>query len=191
MHDGKRNELLVRGETIHRRGPMKAIYIPNLLPSLRFLRLVIFFALLLAVARAAVPQPPTELPSSHWQTRSWWGNSAACMRRSNSAMKLMCCIRGEYVVAPAGRGGGPVRAGSGGAWMWSVVTDLSCVYLFICFFIHSFSDLFIHLFIPFPSHRPGCGFQTGGFDSLAKKQQPKDNSHISEIRRKAVGGWTQ
>lgn len=61
MHDGKCNELLVREETIHGRGPAEAVYVPNLLPSLRFLRLVIFFALLLAVARAAVPQPPSLL----------------------------------------------------------------------------------------------------------------------------------
>lgn len=69
MHDGKCNELLVREETIHGRGPAKAVYIPNLLPSLRFLRLVIFFffALLLAVARAAVPQPPS-LPNYHPHT---------------------------------------------------------------------------------------------------------------------------
>ena len=67
MHDGKCNELLVREETIHGRGPAKAVYIPNLLPSLRFLRLVIFFALLLAVARAAVPQPPSH-PNYHPHT---------------------------------------------------------------------------------------------------------------------------
>lgn len=30
MHDGKRNELLVREETIHGRGPADAAYAPNL-----------------------------------------------------------------------------------------------------------------------------------------------------------------
>lgn len=49
------------------RGPVEAAYIPNLVPSLWFLRLVIFFALLLAVARAAVPQPPS-LPNYHLHT---------------------------------------------------------------------------------------------------------------------------
>lgn len=63
MHDGKCNELLVREETIHGRGPAEAAYNPNLLASLRFLRLAVFFMLLLAVARAAVFQPPSLPPS--------------------------------------------------------------------------------------------------------------------------------
>lgn len=46
---------------------MEAAYIPNLVPSLWFLRLVIFFALLLAVARTAVPQPPS-LSNYHLHT---------------------------------------------------------------------------------------------------------------------------
>lgn len=62
MHDGKCNELLVREEAIHGRGPAEAAHNPNLLPSPRLLRLVIFFTLLLALARAAVPPHPTSHP---------------------------------------------------------------------------------------------------------------------------------
>lgn len=93
MHDGKCNELLVREETIHRRGPAEAAHNPNLLASLRFLRLaVFFFTLLLAVARAAVLQPPSraKLPFLRLTDRKIREGGATCMGRSNSGKKQMC-----------------------------------------------------------------------------------------------------
>lgn len=77
MHDGKCNELLVREDTIHGRGPAKAAYIPNLVPSLWFLRLVMFFFCIIVGCCASSCSPasfPSELPSPHWQAGSWWGN---------------------------------------------------------------------------------------------------------------------
>lgn len=81
MHDGKCNELLVRRETIHRRGASKAVYIPNLLPSFKVSH---FFALLLAVARAAVPQPlPFRITLLTLTDRQAADGETVCMQKSN------------------------------------------------------------------------------------------------------------
>lgn len=99
MHDGKCNELLVREETIHGRGPAKAVYIPNLLPSLRFLRLVIFFFLFhyywLLREQLFPSLLPIRITILTLTDRQLMGKLTACMRRSNSAMKLMCCTKGD------------------------------------------------------------------------------------------------
>lgn len=96
---------------------------------------------------------PSELPSAHWQTGSWWGKLTACMRRSNSAMKLMCCIKGGICGGPQGGGGGPgsnpvwdpLETGSGGARL-----NVGSRSLVLSLFIYSLILLFINLFIPVP-----------------------------------------
>lgn len=156
MHDGKCNELLVREETIHGRGPAKAVYIPNLLPSLRFLRLVIFFALLLAVARAAVPQPPS-LPNYHPHTdRQAADGETRCVHEeiqfSDETNVLhqggdMRQSRRKRRRSRFKRSLGPAWTGSGRAWRSGTrrldVVSLSqiClvfINLFICSIIYSF-----------------------------------------------------
>lgn len=98
MHDGKRNELLVREDTIHGRGPVKAVYIPNLLPSLWFLRLVFFCFFLhyywLLQEQLFPSLLPLRITILTLTDRQLMGRLAVCMRRTNSAMKLMCCIKG-------------------------------------------------------------------------------------------------
>lgn len=60
MHDGKCNELLVREETIHGRGPAEAACDPNLLASLRFLRLAVFFPVIIGCCESSCS--PASLP---------------------------------------------------------------------------------------------------------------------------------
>lgn len=120
MHDGKCNELLVREETIHGRGPPKAVYIPNLLPSLRFLRLVIFFALLLAVARAAVPQPPS-LPNYHPHTdrQAADGETHSVHEEIQFSDETNVLHRGRYVAVPEEEEEVQVQTQSGTSSDWS------------------------------------------------------------------------
>lgn len=164
MHDGKCNELLVREETIHGRGPAKAVYIPNLLPSLRFLRLVIFFALLLAVARAAVPQPPSH-PNYHPHTdRQAADGETRCVHEEiqfsdeTNVLHQGGCVA---VLRERGRGGGPgsnavldrlgpartgfrevevvqVVSGCKGVFIKIRFSLFSCIYLFIYSIIYPF-----------------------------------------------------
>ena len=173
MHDGKCNELLVREETIHGRGPAKAVYIPNLLPSLRFLRLVIFLHYYWLLREQLFPSLlPIRITILTLTDRQLMGKLAACMRRSNSAMKLMCCIKGDVLQScgkeeEEGGGGrrsrfkrslGPARTGSA-RWRWSRLflaemrfsqkSDSPCFHAFI----YLFTQLFIHLFIQFPRRR--------------------------------------
>lgn len=98
-------------------GPRKAVYVPNLLPSLRFLRLVIFFffALLLAVARAAVPQPPS-LPNYHPHTdrQAADGGKLDCVHEEiQFSDETNALHRGGICGVPQGGGRGP---GSDAVW---------------------------------------------------------------------------
>lgn len=171
MHDGKCNELLVREETIHGRGPAEAVYIPNLLPSLRFLRLVIFFFFCIIIgccesscSPASLPSLPPSLPRFTVLTltdRQLMGKLAACMRRSNSARKLMCCIKGGYVAVLGEEEGGPGsetvwdRPGLGkhsglGLTSLSECGLIKSLPVFIYLSMYLFNQLFMYLFIQFP-----------------------------------------
>lgn len=139
MHDGKCNELLVREETIHGRGPAEAAYNPNLLPSLRFLRLVIFFTLLLAVARAAVPYAPPlpELPSQRLTDRQ---ELATCVGRFDPGKKLMCCINAKMCLSwgdEEGMWGKSMRTWVSAWWLLYTIHYLlnSCTYHFRFFLV--------------------------------------------------------
>lgn len=102
--------------------------------------------------------------------RQLMGKLTACMRRSNSWMKLMCCIRRGW----GGGGGGPKDGGGGGGpgscrvWgrdrggksfglRWE--TDPSWVYLFI------------HLFIQPPPPDTTVGFLAADFKLAALHSQ--------------------
>lgn len=156
MHDGKCNELLVREETIHGRGPAKAVYIPNLLPSLRFLRLVIFFFFLHYYWLLREQLFPSLLPFRitilTLTDRQLMGKLTACMRRSNSAMKLMCCIKGNLWQSSGKWRRSRFKHSLGSAWTgserarWSgplrlnvgfIKSDPSCVSFFLYLFINS------------------------------------------------------
>lgn len=195
MHDGKCNELLVREETIHGRGPVKAVYIPNLLPSLRFLRLVIFFALLLAVARAAVPQPPS-LPNYHPHTdRQAADGETHCVHEeiqfSDETNVLyqggdMWRSRRKRRRSRFKRSLELARTGSGRAWLSPAGCDFikshpSCIYLFISSIIYSF----IYSVPQAPPPCFGCRFQTGSLP-LPEIKNNKDQRCIFDIWRKAL-----
>lgn len=88
--------------------------------------------------------------------RQLMGKLTACMRRSNSAMKLMCCIKAEMWQPWRKRRRsrfkhslGPAPFGSGWAGMcFCYVRSFlySFIYLFICSVIYLFIYLFIYVF---------------------------------------------
>lgn len=149
MHDGKCNEMLVREETIHGRGPAEAVYIPNLLRSLQFLRLVIFFFLdyyWLLREQLFPSLLPFRITILTLTDRPLMGKTHG-VRRSNSAMELMCCIKGGIRGGPQGSGGGPgsnpqtqdqLGLGERGGRVLSGLVLSLFIYLLILLFVYLF-----------------------------------------------------
>lgn len=192
MHDGKCNELLVREEIIHGRGPAKAVYIPNLLSSLRFLRLVIFFfALLLAVARAAVPQPPS-LPNYHPHTDRQAADGETCCVHEEIQFSDETNVlhQGGCVVVLEEEEEVQVQTQSGtsshSVWVCMVVTLswAGCSHR-----VRSFIYSYIHLFILFPRYCPvilAADSKLAALHSLKQK-----HSKTTDTFEGKYFGWTQ
>lgn len=97
--------------------------------------------------------------------RQLMGKLTACMRRSNSAMKLMCCIKGNmWQSSGKWRGSRYTGHSLGSAWtgsewarwsgpLWLNVGSSSQILpVFLYFLLYLLMQLFIYLFILFPSH---------------------------------------
>ncbi len=101
--------------------------------------------------------------------RQLMGKLAACMRRSNSAMKLMCCIKGGYAAVLGEAQEVRVQTQSGISWV-NIMVRLSLsecgfiksrpVFIYLSIYLINYS--FIYSFCsPDTAFIFGCWFQTG------------------------------
>lgn len=149
------------------------------------------FALLLAVARAAVPQPPS-LPNYHPHTdrQAADGETRCVHEEMQFGDETNVLHQGGICGGPGERGGGPglkevwdqlgLRLPEHGS---RLVSDWSQI---LPVFIYLFAQLFIHLFILFPRYRLlvfGCRFQTGSLP-FPEMKALKDHRYIFHIWRR-------
>lgn len=183
------------------RGPVEAAYILNLVPSLWFLRLVIFFLHYYWLLREQLFPSllPFRITIFTLTDKKLMGKLTACMRRSNSAMKLMCCIEGgdvtgqkeeeeEGLVVQVWTDFGSDLDGiwekTAASWWRREVRSI--LYLFIYLIIYSF----IYSVPRIPESCFWLQIPNWQLSTACNESTQKPQIHFSYLKESS-GGWTQ